>query len=154
MGDTYFFDTYAFFEIIRGNPKYEKYRDALAITTIFNLAELNYGLKKEMGQKEADEITEKYVSLIVEVNINDVKEAMNLKINQKKLSIPDSIGYIIAKNKKVKFLTGDEDFKRISWYEKSWIQCFNSCRKYSSNWRAVFSQERFRVTFILFSLID
>ena len=86
MGDTYFFDTYAFFEIIRGNPKYEKYRDALAITTIFNLAELNYGLKKEMGQKEADEITEKYVSLIVEVNINDVKEAMNLKINQKRLA--------------------------------------------------------------------
>ncbi len=38
----YFFDTYAFFEIIRGNPGYRKYAEVQAITTIFNLAELNY----------------------------------------------------------------------------------------------------------------
>ena len=45
--EKFFFDTYAFFEIIRGNPKYEKYKNVIAITTIFNLAELNYNLKKK-----------------------------------------------------------------------------------------------------------
>ena len=56
----YFFDTYAFFEIIRGNPAYEKYKDSGAMTTIFNLAELNYGLKKETSKEKADKITDKY----------------------------------------------------------------------------------------------
>ena len=57
---TFFFDTYAFFEIIRGNPKYDKYKEVNVATTIFNLAELNYNLKKEMKDEMANEFTEKY----------------------------------------------------------------------------------------------
>jgi uncharacterized protein len=44
--ETYLFDTYALFEIIYGNPNYENYSNASIVTTIFNLAELNYNLKK------------------------------------------------------------------------------------------------------------
>ncbi|MBN2067216.1 MAG: PIN domain-containing protein [Candidatus Diapherotrites archaeon] len=110
----YFFDTYAFFEIIRGNPAYGKYRDASAITTIFNLAELNYGLKKEAGNEKADRITDKYFPLLVEVSAKDLKEAMSLKIKNKKLSIPDAIGYTTAKSYGVRFLTGDQEFKKMA----------------------------------------
>jgi uncharacterized protein len=113
MDELYFFDTYAFFEIINGNLNYEKYKEANVITSIFNLAELNYGLKKEKDEKSADEITEKYRTFLVEVTLEDVKEAMNLKIKNKQMSIPDVIGYIIAKKHHAKFLTGDKEFKDL-----------------------------------------
>ncbi len=111
---TFFFDTYAFFEIIRGNSKYELYKNSIAVTTIFNLAELNYGLKKELDVKTADLLTEKYSPFLIEVNINDIKEAMTFRIKNKELSIPDAVGYIIAKKHKIKFLTGDEDFRDLA----------------------------------------
>ena len=110
-GQIFFFDTYAFFEIIRGNPKYAPYKGVVAITTIFNLTELNYGLKKETDEKTADEITQEYESFLVEVTLDDVKKAMTLRRKHKDLSIPDAIGYIVAKRYDAKFLTGDDDFK-------------------------------------------
>lgn len=111
MSELYFFDTYAFFEIIHGNPNYKKYEEANVITTIFNLSELNYGLKKEKTKEVADEITEKYRVFLVDVNLEDIKESMDLKIKNKQLSIPDAIGYIVAKKFNAKFLTGDKEFK-------------------------------------------
>lgn len=109
----YFFDTYAFFRIIEGNTNYKKYQNSKAITTIFNLAELNYNLKKEKDKKTADEITRKYWGFLVDVSLEDLKEAMDLKIKYKDLSIPDVIGYVIAKKHGIKFLTGDEGFKNF-----------------------------------------
>ena len=99
----YFFDTYAFFEVIRANPHYKPYYETQAITTVFNLAELNYNLKKEMSKKAADELTEKYAAYLVHVAIDDIKEAMDMKLRNKDLSIPDVIGYIVAKKHSVKF---------------------------------------------------
>lgn len=107
----YFFDTYAFFEIIRGNPNYEKYKEVNIITTVFNLAELNYGLKKEKGKETADNYTKKYWIFLVNVSLEDIEKAMDLKVRKKHLSIPDAIGYIVAEKHNVKFLTGDEDFR-------------------------------------------
>ena len=112
--ETFFFDTYAFFEIIRGNPKYERYRNVIAITTIFNLAELNYNLKKEMKDELADEFTEKYKNYLIEVEVDDIKTAMSFKNKNKQLSIPDAIGYIISKKLNIKFLTGDEGFRNFN----------------------------------------
>ncbi|HZX20028.1 MAG TPA: PIN domain-containing protein [archaeon] len=114
MSEQYFFDTYALFEMVYGNKKYDKYAEAGGTTTIINLAELNYGLKKEFDKETADKITERFSNSTSEITINDVKEAMTLKISNKKLSIPDTIGYVIAKNKKMKFVTGDEDFKNMN----------------------------------------
>ena len=112
--ETFFFDTYAFFEIIRGNPKYERYRNVIAITTIFNLAELNYNLKKEMKDELADEFTEKYKNYLIEVEVDHIKTAMSFKNRNKQLSIPDAIGYIIANRLNIKFLTGDEGFRNFN----------------------------------------
>lgn len=107
----FFFDTYAFFEIIKGNPNYGKYKDATAMTSVFNLAELNYGLKKWAGAKIADSYIEKYAPYLIEVDIDDIKDAMSLKIKNRKLSIPDVIGYVLAKKFKIRFLTGDKEFE-------------------------------------------
>jgi hypothetical protein len=110
----FFFDTYAFMEIIRGNPSYEKYKEVTVATTIFNLAELNYALKKEMSKKSADEYIEKFRQFMIDVTLDDIKEAMDLKIKNRKLSIPDAIGYVVAKKLGAKFLTGDSDFKDMA----------------------------------------
>ena len=109
----FFFDSYAFFEIVRGNARYELYKDTVAITTLFNLAELNYGLKKEGSIRAADEITTKYAPFLADVTVEDVKKAMTFRLKHKKLSIPDAIGYIVAQRHSVRFLTGDEDFREL-----------------------------------------
>ena len=111
--EVYFFDTYAFFEIIEGNPSYEPYQNVGIITTIFNLCELNYNLKKEMDKDKADQITEDYKDFIVDVTIEDIKDAMDLKTKYRDLSIPDVIGYVVAKRFGVKFLTGDMGFENM-----------------------------------------
>jgi len=108
----FFFDTYAFFEIIAGNPAYKKFASENAITTIFNLAELNYALKRE-GKQFADKVTKEYEIFLVEITIEDIMKAMDLRLKNRKLSIPDAIGYIVAKRKKVKFLTGDKEFSKM-----------------------------------------
>ncbi len=112
MSDSlFFFDTYAFMEIIRGNNNYEKYEEVAVATTIFNLAELNYALKKEMSKKAADDYVEKFRQFLIDVTPDDIREAMDLKMKNKKLSIPDAIGYVVAKKLNAKFLTGDAEFK-------------------------------------------
>ena len=110
---TYFFDTYAFFEIINGNPNYKKYVESIIITSIFNLAELDYNLKKEMTKENADLYTKEYYPNLVDVTLEDLYQATDLKSKNRQLSIPEVIGYTIAKRLKIKFLTGDEGFEKI-----------------------------------------
>lgn len=114
MNEIFFFDTYAFFEIINGNQNYKPYADIEFVTTIFNLAELNYNLKKEKDKKIVDEYTDKYSKFIVEVSIEDIKKAMDLKSTKRNLSIPDAVGYTVAKRLGMKFLTGDKDFEGMN----------------------------------------
>jgi len=113
MSETYFFDTYAFFEIIYGNPNYMRYSGERIITTIFNIAELDYNLKKEIPKEKAEEYTKDFFNFVVPVTLLDIQEAMDLKIKHKDLSIPDVIGYVVAKRYGVKFLTGDEGFRNM-----------------------------------------
>ncbi len=113
MTETYFFDTYAFFEVIYGNPKYKKFEDAEFLTTIFNLAELNLGLKRDFSEIVADYYLDIYWGNLIGVTIDDIKKATSLKRKYNKLSIPDAVGYTIAKRLHIKFLTGDEEFKNL-----------------------------------------
>lgn len=111
MNEKYFLDTYAIFEILAGNKAYLKYKKSPAATTIFNLAELNYNLKKEFDKKTANKITRQYASALEETTISDIEKAMDLKTKKRKASIPDTIGYIAAKRVGARFLTGDAMFE-------------------------------------------
>lgn len=108
----YFFDTYAFFELIAGNLKYKKFELVKPITTIFNLAELNFALKRE-GKEFADRITRELETFLVDVTADDIIEAMSFRLKHKKLSIPDAVGYIIAGKNNARFLTGDKEFENL-----------------------------------------
>ena len=117
---TFFFDTYAFYEIIRGNPNYKKYtKDIAIITTKLNLMELHYGLLKDAGKEEADNKYDKYLAFIVNITDEIIKEANEFKLfhKEKKLSYVDCIGYITAKKHSVPFLTGDMQFEKIQGVE-------------------------------------
>jgi len=63
---TYFFDTYAFYELIGGNESYSEYcKDIAIITTKLNLMGLHYGLMREYGKEVADKLYDELVKFTV-----------------------------------------------------------------------------------------
>jgi len=67
------------------------------------------------GKKVADKYYNKFLEFTIELDDNSIKEAneFKLKNKKKKLSYIDCIGYILAKKRNVKFLTGDKEFKEF-----------------------------------------
>jgi len=111
----YFFDTYAIIEIIRETKSYEKYGDEEIITSILNIGELYYILLREHGKETANYWYEKLKSIAIQVDIEAVIKAMNFRSakKEKHLSFIDCVGYILAKEMGLEFLTGDGGFKGI-----------------------------------------
>jgi len=115
MDEGYFFDTYAFFEIIKQNPNYSEYLKVGIITTRLNLMELHYHLLREVGKYEADRHFNRFLPFCISFSNEDIKKANELKLEYKKrkLSYIDCLGYVIAIKRNVKFLTGDNQFKDL-----------------------------------------
>ena len=111
---TYYFDTYAFFEIIRGNPNYLPYsKEVSVVTTKMNLMELYYWLLRRKGKEEADKYYLKFLPFCVEITNEIIKKSCEFRLEHKnkQLSYIDCIGYVIALHKNIKFLTGDREFE-------------------------------------------
>lgn len=112
---TYFFDTYALVEIVKGNKDYEMYVAENFPTTTLNLTEFYFYLLSNLSKEKADETLKKFNFSFIEINENATKEAAKFrKTNYKrKLSYADCIGYITAKNIGFKFLTGEDFFENL-----------------------------------------
>jgi uncharacterized protein len=113
---TYFFDTYAFIEIIKGNPNYDPYKKNIAvITNKFNLLELHYALIKDLGEKDADAFYDRLERFAVDMDGDTIKQASKFRSRnkKKKLSYVDCVGYIFSKRKGIPFLTGDKEFENL-----------------------------------------
>jgi len=116
----YFFDTYAFHEIISGNPNYKAFSvGAGAITTRMNLMELYYTLLKKYGKETAENTYDELLEYVIPWDDDAVKEAMEFKLAHAKtnLSYVDCVGYVMAQKWGVKFLTGDKEFEGMSGVE-------------------------------------
>ena len=114
MTKVFFFDTYALIEIGKNNSGYEPYKKNVKIfISMLNLMELAYFLIRENREHEIEEIFNKLsrfaVSYSKEILINAAKMKHQYKIE--KLSYIDCIGYLLAKQYNIKFLTGDEKFR-------------------------------------------
>ena len=73
--ETLFFDTYALFEILAGNPRYHPYTKGVAmVTTRMNLLELHYGLLLQQGRDAADKTYDGLVGHSVEPDDADPQE--------------------------------------------------------------------------------
>ncbi|MFH1588803.1 MAG: PIN domain-containing protein [Candidatus Diapherotrites archaeon] len=113
----YFFDTYAFFEIIEGNKNYKKFSEGIAlITTKMNLMELYYGLAVSYGKKTAKKYFDKYQEYCIPISFDLIEKAMDFRLENKgrKLSYADCVGYVLAKDLGARFLTGDKEFKEMA----------------------------------------
>src|SRR3989344_5612964 len=110
---TFFFDTYALFEIIEGNNNYKSYlKDVVIVTTKLNLMELHYGLFLKYGKEVANKYYNKFVVFAIDIDDEVIKIANEFKaeLRKRKLSYIDCIGYTIARINNIKFLTGDQQF--------------------------------------------
>lgn len=79
--------------------------------------ELYYKSLRDFGKKLADKFYARFLDYAIDFDDGIIKEAMEFRLNMKNkgkdLSYTDCIGYILAKKKKVKFLTGDKEFKNL-----------------------------------------
>ena len=110
-----FFDTYAFFEILKGNTNYKKYEKAEIITTKLNMFELYLGILRHVNTEDAQKVLDKYYPFVTEFGQEVIKDAALLKIalNERDVSMTDCIGYCLAKQLGIKFLTGDSTFENL-----------------------------------------
>ena len=113
---SFFFDSYAFFEILKSNKNYEKYKNVEIITTKLNLFELYFGILREKGETEAKEVLDLYYLFIVNFDSNILEEAAKLKnkLNKRNVSMADCIGHCTALALDIKFLTGDKEFENFN----------------------------------------
>ncbi len=114
---SFFFDTYAFYEIIVGNPNYLLFtKDIKIVTTQLNLMELYYQLLALYDKQQAVEFFRRYQEFIVPISNEIIIEAMDFRKQHYKqnLSYVDCIGYVIAKKMTTPFLTGDKQFEEMT----------------------------------------
>lgn len=113
----YFLDTYAIIEFLKNNKAYEKYFKQSNITIRLDLMELYYKSLRDFGKKLADKFYSMFLAFAVDFDDETIKEAMEFRLEMhkkgKELSYTDAIGYTVAKKNKVRFLTGDEEFKDL-----------------------------------------
>ena len=111
----YFLDTYALIEIIKENKNYKKFQETINVTSLMNLYELHYLVSKWFGPEKADTIINKLKKIIVDIKVEDIKRASNFRIKniKRKFSYIDCLGYSIALNRNIKFLTGDKEFENL-----------------------------------------
>jgi predicted nucleic acid-binding protein len=113
---SYFFDTYALYELVRGNRAYDNYSSGLAIaTTKLNLMELYYGLLAKHNKETAEKYYELFKKYAIDADDDTIKQAMEFKHANKNLNLSyvDCIGYTLAVKNNMRFLTGDREFKEL-----------------------------------------
>ena len=111
----YFFDTYALVEIANGNKNYDSFFGENITISILNLGELYLINLREFGKNTALGIINKFRFQMLEITKDAVIEAMDFKNkhNKREYSWADCIGYALSKKHKIRFLTGDMQFKDI-----------------------------------------
>ncbi|HLD79321.1 MAG TPA: PIN domain-containing protein [Candidatus Nanoarchaeia archaeon] len=112
----FFYDSYAVIEYIKNNPNFASYFEYhTGIITVFNLVEICYSVLSESNKEKADVVVDALFPLMVDPSKETIKEAMNFRLHHKKrkLSYADCIGYQIAKERNILFLTGDKEFKDL-----------------------------------------
>ncbi len=113
----FFADTYALIEILRGNPNYAPYAEGELYSTEFNLLELSYALTRDFDREKAQTTIDLMRSFLViltpgtEHYIDASVLRLQAKKKGKKFSLIDCLGYVLAKDMGMKFLTGDREFK-------------------------------------------
>ena len=110
---TFFCDTYAMIEIIKGNKNYDRYTDFILVTSELNLMELYYSLFRDFGKSVAEKYFKEWEESAVRIPTSIIQAAMEFKYmhNKEKLSYVDCMGYIYSLVNEMPFITGDSKFE-------------------------------------------
>jgi len=119
---TFFADTYAIIEILKGSSHYRTYKDAVLVTTEFNLAEFAYAVARDYPDT-ATEICSRvrHGMRLYHPGDRDYLHAAHIRrqgaLKGKKFSLIDCVGYSVAESLSLPFLTGDEEFRGMNGVE-------------------------------------
>ncbi len=110
----HFLDTYALVEILNGNPAYQGELDG-AGTSLYHLFELHVQLARLRDEPSADSVFGDLRPLAAEVQDADILAASRFKLAhpKKRLSYADALGYAMARQRSVPFVTGDAAFRGV-----------------------------------------
>jgi uncharacterized protein len=112
---SYFFDTYAIIELVKGNPAYTPYKNTGIVVSTLNLFECHFHVARKFGRPVADSILEELSKCVISFTNDDIRTVTEFRSlnRRKKFSFPDSLGYVLAMKQKLRFLTGDERFRDL-----------------------------------------
>ncbi len=110
---TFFFDSYALVELYEGNPEYAKFENVKVITSYINIYETYYILRKKYPSVDLEDYMDRLKKFCINMRFDWIKKAVEFRLKNKKrdVSYADCLGYIIAQELNIKFLTGDNQFK-------------------------------------------
>ena len=95
----YFYDSYAIIEFINNNHKFDNYFiKEEGITLLYNLMEVYYSMIKEGGIIEAKKMLRTFSNLIINVELEDVEEAMKFKFSNSALPLLSSYHFVSARS--------------------------------------------------------
>ncbi len=111
-----FLDTYALFEIVEGNKDYERMlARSRILTTKMNLLEFYYGLLKRNGKAVADFYYRQFAGYAEESTDVQIQMAAQFRLDKtgKRFSYVDCLGYAMAADLGLPFVTGDAAFEGL-----------------------------------------
>ncbi|MBI4167531.1 MAG: PIN domain-containing protein [Candidatus Aenigmarchaeota archaeon] len=110
-----FLDTFAMFEIINGNLGYVKYLTYEFSTSLQNLYELYHNLLKTNGEDFAKNCFKRFRQFAIQISDDHIFNASKFRLENSRLNLSyvDALGYAIAKEEGMKFLTGDIAFRKL-----------------------------------------
>lgn len=110
----FFYDSYAVIEYVRDNANYQKYfEEGFGVLSLLNVLEVYYTVLSSLGPERAAIILDEIHALITEPSKETMKRAMEFRLQNKKsnFSYADALGYQLALERGIPFLTGDNQFK-------------------------------------------
>ncbi len=115
MTPAYYYDTYAILALYRGSARYGPYRQATAFTSLMNLFEVRYKVMESGRPEEARRLVERFRDCVVPFGEAHIQRASAFKLLHRRrgVSYVDALGYTLAAELGVPFLTGDPAFRGI-----------------------------------------
>jgi predicted nucleic acid-binding protein len=112
---SYFADSYALIEMLKGNKNYRSFQSERLITTEFNICEVGFAVCRDYpaNAPQVLKTVRKMVTLQATRDEDYCSGAARRKQESgkgKKLSTIDCVGYSVANRLNIQFLTGDREF--------------------------------------------
>lgn len=112
-------DTYALVEIRKGNKIFLPYLQEDFILAELTLVEFYWVLLREEDESVAEEWLRKLQAYSTPVSLELMAAAMLFRKHHrnKNLSFFDCVGYLVAQQEQILFVTGDKEFERMAGVE-------------------------------------